>query len=65
MAKNEYTEARARANKKWDEKHKERTRYLGARSSARSFIRTKATLDDLQELRELINQREAALNEQQ
>ncbi|AYM01576.1 hypothetical protein D8911_00690 [Levilactobacillus brevis] len=61
MAKNEYTEVRAKANKEWDEKNKERTHYLRSQSSARSFIRTKATTDDLQELRELLDQREADL----
>ncbi|WP_020089793.1 hypothetical protein [Levilactobacillus parabrevis] len=64
MAKNEYTEARAKANRKWDEKNKDRTRYLNARSAARSFIRTKSTLDDLQELRELIDKRETDLKKQ-
>ncbi|MCH4124181.1 MAG: hypothetical protein LKH74_11500 [Levilactobacillus sp.] len=63
MAKNEYTEARARANRKWNEKNKDRTRYLNARSAARSFIRNRSTVDDLKELRELIDQREADLKE--
>lgn len=65
MAKNAYTEARAKANKKWNEKNKDRVRYLSARSSARSFIRNKATQEDLQELRELIKQRETVLDGQQ
>ncbi|MCI1553524.1 MAG: hypothetical protein LKH74_06305 [Levilactobacillus sp.] len=65
MAKNAYTEARAKANKEWNEKNKDRMRYLSARSSARSFIRNKATQEDLQELRELIKQRETVLDEQQ
>ncbi|NLR31055.1 hypothetical protein [Levilactobacillus tujiorum] len=64
MAKNEYTEARAKANKKWNDHHKERTRYLNARSSARSFIRKKATLDDLQELEQLIADRRTELKEE-
>lgn len=64
MAKNEYTEARARANKKWDAKNKDRMRYINARSAARSFIRNKSTLDDLQELKALIDQRETDLNAQ-
>ena len=41
-------------NKKWIEKNKEHKNYLSSRSSARSFIRNKATKDDLDELNELI-----------
>ncbi|MEL7736342.1 hypothetical protein [Streptococcus anginosus] len=41
-------------NKKWIEKNKEHRNYLSSRSSARSFIRNKATKDDLDELNELI-----------
>ena len=42
------------ADKRWNEKNKERRNYLGQRSSARSFIRNRATLEDLEELEELI-----------
>lgn len=44
------------ANKKWQEKNKERTRYLNERSRARGFIRNKATEEDLKELQELISE---------
>ncbi len=49
-------------NKKWQEKNKEHSKYLRYRSSARSFIKNNATLDDLQELKELIKLREECLN---
>ena len=49
-------------NKKWQEKNKEHSKYLRYRSSARSFIRNNATLEDLEELRELIRLREEDLN---
>ncbi|MHC1682583.1 MAG: hypothetical protein AB6733_06500 [Clostridiaceae bacterium] len=57
MEKNNQTEA----NKKWQEKNKEYSNYLKARSTTRGFIKNKATLEDLEELRELINLREKAL----
>lgn len=44
-------------DKKWIEKNREHKNYLASRSSARSFIRNKATLDDLKELEELIKTR--------
>lgn len=48
------TEAQKRAQKKYREKNKERRNYLADRSKARSFIRNKATIDDLNELEEII-----------
>lgn len=51
------------ANKKWESKNKVYSRYLKDRSSARSFIRNKATLDDLSELRNLIESKELELKE--
>lgn len=48
------------ANKKWQEKNRERARYLRNRSTARSFIRKQATEEDLQELEELIEEKRKA-----
>lgn len=45
------------ADKKWREANKEHRRYLTGRGSARSFIRNKATMDDLLELKSLIEER--------
>ena len=45
------------ANKKWQEKNRERARYLRNRSTARSFIRKQATEEDLQELEKLIEEK--------
>ena len=42
-------EGQAEANKRYREKNKEHRNYLSARSGARSFIRNKATLEDLNE----------------
>ncbi|GAA0123020.1 MAG: hypothetical protein KID00_14510 [Clostridium argentinense] len=42
------------ANQNWEKKNREYANYLKSRSSARSFIRNKATLEDLEELKTLI-----------
>ncbi|WP_035181155.1 hypothetical protein [Lentilactobacillus farraginis] len=61
MAKQPYTKARQQANKKWDQTHKERIRYISRRSQARGFIRNFATQADLNELKQLIADREQTL----
>lgn len=49
------------ANQKWENKNREYASYLKSRSSARSFIRNKSTLEDLEELKELIRIRKESL----
>ena len=49
------------ADKKWAEQNKARRNYLSARGTARSFIRNKATLEDLEELEQLIAERRKEL----
>ncbi|HFK9806583.1 TPA: hypothetical protein ACGXU7_003064, partial [Listeria monocytogenes] len=51
------SDAQLKANKAWQEKNKEHANYLKSRSAARSFIKKKATLLDLEELEELIKHR--------
>ncbi|MBO2712906.1 hypothetical protein GTP11_07465 [Lactiplantibacillus plantarum] len=51
------SETRERANKKWDDQHKAERNYMKVRSAARSLIRHKATKEDLEELRELIDKK--------
>ena len=41
------SEAKIRANRKWDAKNKERKAYLSYRAITKTFILKKATLDDL------------------
>lgn len=53
------SEARRKANAKWDEENKERKRYIVKRSTARSFIKNDATVEDLDELQTLIEARRA------
>lgn len=55
------TDAQLRAKKNWDEKNREHSSYLKSRSSARSFIKNKATLEDLSELLKLIQERKEQL----
>jgi hypothetical protein len=50
------------ANKKWQEKNKDYANYISARSRARSFIKNKASLEDLEEFRKLIREREDYLS---
>lgn len=40
----------AERSRKWREENKERFAYLRARSSARSFVRKRATKEDMEEL---------------
>ncbi|EAG3592552.1 hypothetical protein B8089_15395, partial [Listeria monocytogenes] len=47
-------DAQLKANKEWQSKNKEHANYLKSRSAARSFIKNKATLEDLEELEKLI-----------
>ncbi|MBS5306492.1 hypothetical protein [Clostridium sp.] len=53
----ETSEAQRNADKRWIEKNRGYANYLRNRDSARCFIRNKATLEDLEELRKLIEDR--------
>ena len=59
-----YSDSQKKADKKWIENNKEHASYLRSRSSARSFIRNKATLDDLNELGLLIENRKQQIEEE-
>lgn len=48
-------------DKKWNEKNREHRNYLSSRSTARGFIRNKATIDDINELKQLIKLRQVKL----
>ncbi|WP_245823056.1 hypothetical protein [Lactobacillus terrae] len=48
-------------DKRWAEKNREHRNYLTKRSSARGFIKNSATIEDLEELKELISIREDEL----
>ncbi|EJT6170014.1 hypothetical protein N2W53_000561 [Clostridium perfringens] len=55
--KNSQTEA----NKRWQEQNREKARYLRNRSTARNFVKKQATLEDIEELLELIEIRKNEL----
>lgn len=52
------------ANQKWEKKNREYASYLKSRSSAKSFIRNKATIEDIEEFRNLLKEREALLKQE-
>lgn len=49
------------ANRKWEQKNKEKTRIDGYRRTARLFINKHSSLDDLEELEILISERKKLL----
>lgn len=51
------SEAQLKANKKWNDKNKDKQRIYRYRSYARKFVRDIATQDDLKELRKMIDER--------
>lgn len=54
-------DAQQKATRRWNQKNREHRNYLSKRSSARSFIRNHATMDDLNELEEIIKEKKEAL----
>lgn len=59
------SDARASANKRWDEKNKEKKKLYRYRSYARKYVREFANLDDLEELTAMIEQRRAEIESTQ
>lgn len=53
-----YNDARKKANSKWDSENKERVRYLQDRSKCKNFILKKATEEDLQLIRQWLEERQ-------
>ena len=54
--------AQTEANKKWQEKNKERAKYLSDRSRARSFLKNRVTEEDLAEFEEILSIRRQELS---
>ena len=52
------SEAQLKASKKWDEAHKERKRYIVARSQAKRFVNKLASEEDLENLKKLIEKKQ-------
>ena len=52
------SEAKKKANKKWDDSNKEQMKYLRYRSYSKTFINDLAHYEDLQMLNDLIKEKE-------
>ncbi len=57
------TEARKKANKKWDENNKDRKNYIVKRSTTKNFILKLTTEEDLKAIESYIEERKAKLKE--
>ncbi len=55
------TEAKAKANKKWNQNNKERVQYINKRSATKSFILNLATEEDLKNIDTYIAKRKTKL----
>lgn len=53
---NTLSEARKRANQKWDKKNKDKKSYIVAKSQAKRFIKKFATNSDLKDLEKMIEE---------
>ena len=56
------SDARKRANERWNKKNKEAVKYSNYKSYAKTFINDLASLEDLQILKDLIKERETAIS---
>ncbi|MBX8938458.1 hypothetical protein [Enterococcus gilvus] len=61
MAEKKTSEAQLKASRKWQDKNKEQMNYIRKRSAARGFIKV-ATIEDIEELESLIEQRKKDLS---
>ena len=53
---NKLSKSKRKANKKWDDKNKERKNYINKRSTARNFIKN-MDREDIEEFEQLIQER--------
>lgn len=58
----EKVNAQTEANKKWQEKNKERAKYLSDRSRARSLLKNRVTIEDIEEFEEILRNRKEILS---
>lgn len=61
MSEKKTSEAQLKASRKWQDKNKEQMNYIRKRSAAKGFIKV-ATIEDIEELEELIEQRKKDLS---
>ena len=55
------SKAQTKASRAWEKRNPERTRYMRYKSTAKTFIRKYVTQEDLEELKNLVAEREEAL----
>ena len=55
------SESQLKAIKKWNEANREKANYTRGKSAAKSFIKNKATVEDLEMLEEVIHERRQSL----
>ncbi|MDO4535726.1 MAG: hypothetical protein Q4B63_07960 [Clostridium perfringens] len=53
--------AQTEANKRWQEKNKERAKYISDRSRSRNFLKKRIEVEDIAEFEELIRARKEEL----
>lgn len=58
---NKTSKAKLKANKKWDEKNKDRKNYINMRSKAKNFILKMADKEDLDKLEGYLQERKEYL----
>lgn len=63
MTESKTTDAQKKATQAYRERNREKTRKQSAKSSAKSYINKYCDLDDLKELKSLIEEREKELRE--
>ncbi|AND80101.1 hypothetical protein [Streptococcus pantholopis] len=56
------SEAQKKASRKWEQKNKEKKAYYSYKATTKSFIRNKATAEDLTELEALIAERRKSMD---
>ncbi|MCM3281514.1 hypothetical protein M3591_13490 [Exiguobacterium sp. MER 193] len=59
------SESQKRAIAKWEAQNKEKKKYISHRARARSFLRDVATMDDLEEFKQVIADREHSLSKEE
>lgn len=64
MTEKKTSEAQLKASRKWEEKNRKKATISSYKRSARTFIRNHAQLEDIEELRKLLNERESVLNDE-
>lgn len=64
MGEKKTSEAQLKASRNWEKKNRKKATIASYKRSARTFIRNHAEFEDLEELKQLIEERESYLNEQ-